>query len=263
LLLIACANLANLLIARASVRRVEMAVRASLGASRARIIQQLLSESILLAISGGAFGIAFAFAGERLLVLFAGQLPRIEEVGLSTQVLGFAVVLSALTAFAFGLLPALQCSRIEPQTGLSASSRTSSANVRGQRTRETLVIAEVALTLVLLAVAGLLVNSLYHLSHTDPGFRTNNLLTLQIALPSAVYTTDLQRASFYRDLLDRLPQLPGMVSAGLTMTMPLHPSGDHTWTMLGTVPFPRHRRVFPLLPLPSLHPATFKHSEFR
>src|SRR5215469_13445522 len=119
LLLIACANLANLLVARASVRRVEIAVRTSLGASRARIIQQLLSESSLLAISGGVLGIAFAIAGKRLLTaLFAGQLPRLQEVRLSGQVLGFAILLSALTAFAFGLLPALQCSRMEPQEAL-------------------------------------------------------------------------------------------------------------------------------------------------
>ena len=261
LLLIACANLANLLIARATVRRVEMAMRASLGASRARIIQQLLSESILLAISGGALGIAFAFAGKRLLVaLFAGQLPRLQEVGLSSQVLGFAVVLSALTAFAFGLLPALQCSTMEPQTALSASSRTSSANVRGRRTRETLVIAEVALTLVLLAGAGLLMNSLYHLSHADPGFRTNNLLTLQIGLPPAVYTTDLQRASFYRDLLDRLPQLPGIVSAGLTMTMPLQPIGNHNWTMFvrGDRPIPPTPEGLPTVAFAYVTPGYFQ-----
>jgi len=122
------------------------------------------------------------------------------------------------------------------------------------------VIAEVALTLVLLAGAGLLVNSLYHLSHTDPGFRTNNLLTLQIALPSAVYTNDLQRASFYRDLLDRLPQLPGMVSAGLTMTMPLQPIGDHTWTMFvrGDRPIPSTPEDLPTVAFAFVTPGYFQ-----
>jgi len=169
-------------------------------------------------------------------------------------------VLSALTAFAFGLLPALQCSTMDPQAALSASSRTSSTNVRGRRTRETLVIAEVALTLVLLAGAGLLVNSLYHLSHTDPGFRTNNLLTLQIALPSAVYTTDVQRASFYRDLLDRLPQLPGIVSAGLTMTMPLQPIGNHNWTMFvrGDRPIPPTPEGLPTVAFAYVTPGYFQ-----
>lgn len=261
LLLIACANLANLLIARASVRRVEIAVRVSLGASRARIAQQLLSESILLAISGGVLGIAFAIAGKRLLIgLFAEQLPRLQEVRLNGQVLGFALALSALTAFALGLLPALQCSRMEPQDALGASSRTSSANARGRRTRETLVVAEVGLTLVLLAGAGLLVSSLYHLSHTDPGFRTSNLLTLQIGLPSAIYTTNQQRASFYRDLLDRLPQLPGVVSAGLTMTMPLQPNGDHNWTMFvrGDRPIPPTPEGLPTVAFDFVTPGYFQ-----
>jgi predicted lysophospholipase L1 biosynthesis ABC-type transport system permease subunit len=185
-----------------------------LGASRARIVQQLFTESFLLAISGGALGIAAAIAGKRLImVLFAEQLPRLQEVRLSGPVLGFAIVLTAFTAFAFGLLPALHCSRMEPQSALRASSRTSSATEHGRRTREMLVVSEFALTLVLLAGAGLLVNTLYHLSHADPGFRTNNLLTLRVSLPSAVYKTDLQRASVYHDLLDRLQQLHGVVSA--------------------------------------------------
>jgi len=261
LLLIACANLANLLIARATVRRVEIAVRISLGASRARIAQQLLSESILLAMSGGVLGIVFAIAGKRLLIeLFAEQLPRLQEVRLNGQVLGFAIALSAVTAFVFGLLPALQCSRMEPQDALSTSSRTSSANARGRRTRETLVVAEVGLTLVLLAGAGLLVSSLYHLSHTDPGFRTSNLLTLQIGLPSAIYTTNQQRASFYRDLLDRLPQLPGVVSAGLTMTMPLQPNGSHNWTMFvrGDRPIPPTPEGLPTVAFAYVTPGYFQ-----
>ena len=243
LLLIACANLANLLLARASVRRVEIALRTSLGASRARLVQQLLTESTLLALSGGALGIAFAIAGKRLLVaLFAEQLPRLQEVHLNGQVLGFAIVLSAFTAFTFGLFPAVQCSRMEPQGALSQSSRIS-GNIGGKSTREALVAAEFALTLLLLAGAGLLVNTLYHLSHTDPGFRTNDLLTLQLSLPSAVYTTDQQRSSFYRDLLDRARQLPGVVSAGLTMTMPLQLNGNHLWTM-----FVRGDRPIPATP---------------
>ena len=261
LLLIACANLANLLVARASVRRGEIAVRTSLGASRARIVQQLLTESILLAMFGGALGIGSAIASKRLLiVLFAEQLPRLQEVHLSGQVMGFAIALSAFTAFAFGLLPALDCSRMEPQSVLSANSRTSSGTVRGRRTRETLIISEFALTLVLLSGAGLLVNSLYHLSHTNPGFRTNNLLTLRVSLPSAVYATDLQRASFYRDLLDRLPQLPGMVSAGLTMTMPLQPTGNHFWTMFvrGDRPIPPTPEGLPTVAFAYVTPGYFQ-----
>lgn len=261
LLLIACANLANLLVARASVRRAEIAVRTSLGASRARIVQQLLTESILLAILGGALGISFAIAGKRLLVvLFAEQLPRLQEVRLNGQVLGFAIVLSAFTAFAFGLLPALQCSRMEPQSALSANSRTSSRTARGHRTREVLIISEFALTLVLLAGAGLLVNTLYHLSHTDPGFRTNGLLTLRVGLPSAVYATDQQRASFYRDLLDRVPQLPGVVSAGLTMTMPLQPTGNHFWTMFvrGDRPIPPTPEGLPTVAFAYVTPGYFQ-----
>jgi putative ABC transport system permease protein len=261
LLLIACANLANLLVARASVRRGEIAVRTALGASRARIVQQLLTESILLAMFGGALGIGSAIAGKRLLiVLFAEQLPRLQEVRLNGQVLGFAIVLSAFTAFAFGLLPALQCSSMEPQGSLSANSRTSSGTARGQRTREALIISEFALTLVLLAGAGLLVNTLYHLSHTDPGFRTNGLLTLRMNLPSAVYATDQQRASFYRDLLDRVPQLPGVVSAGLTLTMPLQPTGNHFWTMFvrGDRPIPPTPEGLPTVAFAYVTPGYFQ-----
>jgi len=261
LLLIACANLANLLVARASVRRGEIAVRTSLGASRARIVQQLLTESTLLAISGGALGIGAAIAGKRLIVvLFAQQLPRLQEVRLSGEVLGFAMALTAFTALAFGLLPALHCSRMEPQSSLRASSRTSSATEHGRRTREMLVVSEFALTLMLLAGAGLLVNTLYHLSHTDPGFRTSNLLTLRVSLPSAVYKTDLQRSSFYRDLLDRLPQLPGVVSAGLTMTMPLQPTGDHSWTMFvrGDRPIPPTPEGLPTVAFAYVTPGYFQ-----
>ena len=261
LLLIACMNLANLLVARASVRRGEIAVRTSLGASRARIIQQLLTESILLAILGGVLGIGAAIAGKRLLmVLFAEQLPRLREVRLNGQVLGFAMVLSAFTAFAFGLLPALQCSTIDPLSGLRANSRTSSGTARGQRTREALIISEFALTLVLLAGAGLLVNTLYHLSRTDPGFRTNGLLTLRVSLPSAVYATDQQRASFYRDLLDRVPQLAGVVSAGLTLTMPLQPTGNHFWTMFvrGDRPIPPTPEGLPTVAFAYVTPGYFQ-----
>lgn len=261
LLLIACANLANMLIARASVRRAEIAVRTSLGASRARIVQQLLTESILLAISGGALGIVAAIVGKRLIiVLFADQLPRLQEVRLSGPVLAFAMVLTAFTAFAFGLIPALQCSRMEPQGALRASSRTSSATEHGRHTREMLVVSEFALTLTLLASAGLLVNSLYHLSRTNPGFRTNNLLTLRVSLPSAVYTTDLQRASFYRDLLDRLTQSPGVVSTGLTMTMPLQPNGDHLWTMFvrGDRPIPPTPEGLPTVAFAYVTPGYFQ-----
>jgi len=261
LLLIACANLANLLVARASVRRGEIAVRTSLGASRARILQQLLTESALLAISGGALGIVAAIAGKRLIImLFAQQLPRLQEVRLSGEVLGFAMALTAFTAFAFGLLPALQCSRMEPQSALRASSRTSSATEHGRHTREMLIVSEFALTLVLLAGAGLLVNTLYHLSHTDPGFRTNNLLTLRVNLPSAVYATDLQRSSFYRDLLDHLAQMPGVVSAGLTMTMPLQPTGNHSWTMFvrGDRPIPPTPEGLPTVAFAYVTPGYFQ-----
>jgi len=261
LLLIACANLANLLVARASVRRGEIAVRTSLGASRARIVQQLFTESILLAISGGALGIGAAIAGKQLIiVLFAEQLPRLQEVRLSGPVLGFAIVLTAFTALAFGLLPALHSSRMEPQSALRASSRTSSATEHGRRTREMLVVSEFALTLVLLVGAGLLVNTLYHLSHADAGFRTNNLLTLRVSLPSAVYKTDLQRASFYRDLLDRLQQLHGVVSAGLTMTMPLQPNGDHSWTMFvrGDRPIPTTAVGLPTVAFAFVTPGYFQ-----
>ena len=261
LLLIACANLANLLVARASVRRGEIAVRISLGASRARIVQQLLTESILLAIFGGALGIGAAIAGKRLIiVLFAGQLPRLQEVRLSSEVLAFAVALTAFTAFIFGLLPALHGSRMEPQGSLRASSRTSSATEHGRRTREMLVVSEFALTLMLLAGAGLLVNSLYQLSHTDPGFRTDGLFSLRVSLPSAVYATDSQRSSFYRNLLDRLPQLPGVVSAGLTMTMPLQPTGDHFWTMFvrGDRPIPPTPEGLPTVAVTYVTPGYFQ-----
>jgi predicted permease len=132
--------------------------------------------------------------------------------------------------------------------------------VHGRHTREMLVVSEFALTLVPLAGAGLLVNTLYHLSHTDPGFRTNNLLTLRVNLPSAMYATDLQRSSFYRDLLDRSAQMPGVISAGLTMTMPLQPAGDHSWTMFvrGDRPIPPTPEGLPTVAFAYVTPGYFQ-----
>jgi putative ABC transport system permease protein len=212
-LLIACANVANLLRARASARQREIAVRASLGATRLRIIRQLLTESLLLSIVGGASGLLLARWGlASLLELSPANIPRLDNVHLDGRVLGFTFGLSLLTGMLFGLVPALQISQIDIGETLKESGRASVS--RGmQRARSAFIVAEVALTFILLVSAGLLIRSYWNLQQVSPGFKTDHLLTLQLGLPPTKYLEGAQVVTFYQQLQERLAAIPGVESA--------------------------------------------------
>jgi len=216
-LLIACANVANLLLARATVRQREVAVRAALGAGRWRIVRQLLTESMLLAVLGGALGVLLAWWGLRLLVdLSPANIPRLETIRLDGRVLWFALALSLVTGLIFGLAPALQTSHLKLSEALKEGARTGAGGGRAQRIRGVFIVAEVALTLALLVGAGLLVRSFWRLQNVNTGFKTDHLLTLRVTLWGSKYRQGAQAVSFYERLQERLAALPGVVSASAT-----------------------------------------------
>ncbi len=224
-LLIACANVANLLLARMARREREVALRGALGASRGRLLRQLLTESVLLAAAGGAAGLLLAWWGTHALLALAGnRIPRASDVGLDGQVLAFTFALSLVTGLIFGLLPALQASRADLQATLKAGGRSSTAGARARLARSGLVFLEVALALVLLAGAGLLLRSFDGVARIDPGFDPHGLLTLKVGLPPARYKEDAQQIAFFAGLLRRIQELPGVASAGAGTPLPL--SGD-------------------------------------
>jgi putative ABC transport system permease protein len=228
-LLIACANVANLLLGRASARQKEIAVRLSLGASRWRIVRQLLTESLLLALAGGACGLLLAWWGVELLVsLSPANTPRLAEIGLDRWVLGFTVLLSLATGIFFGLAPAWQASKTDLHETLKDAARGSSGGLRRQRFRSALVIAEIAISLLLLIGSGLMIKSFSRLQAVNPGFNPDNLLTFQVALPRAQYSDDQQKIHFYNELVQRIHTLPGVQAAAASSGLPLGNNGNQT-----------------------------------
>jgi putative ABC transport system permease protein len=226
-LLIACANVANLLLARASRRRRELALRAALGAGRTRLVRQLLTESALLAVLGGALGLLVGHWGLALLVSLAppGVLPA--SVALDGRVMAFALGLTAATGLCFGIVPAVHASRPDLDVVLKEAGRGGSGSA-GHRFRDALVVAEVTLSLVLLVGAGLLLRSAVALQHAELGFRTDHLLTAEFRLPAAKYSEPRMIAAFFRQTLERLRAVPGIESAALVRAVPFSGNGGST-----------------------------------
>jgi putative ABC transport system permease protein len=243
-LLIACANVANLLLARSSVRQREFAIRRALGAGRWRIVGQLLTESVLLAVVGGALGLVVALWGVDLLVQISpAGLPGLHAVGVDATVLAFTAALSVVTGIVFGLAPAIQGGQIDLHPVMNGAGRSASATQGAARMRAVLVVAEFALALVLLVGAGLLVQSFWRLQRVDLGFNPSSVLTARLWLPqpndprTGPYFTHAARASFYRRVIDRVAALPGVQAVGAVTSLPLGGTpGRASFTIEGRPP---------------------------
>ncbi|MET0396784.1 MAG: ABC transporter permease [Longimicrobiaceae bacterium] len=241
-LLVACVNVANLLLVRGAGRTREVAIRAALGATRRRLARQLLVESLLLALLGGAAGVAIAAWGTELLVgLAPAGVPRLEGVGMDGRALAVGLLVALATGCLFGLVPVLQARRVDPQAGLRADGgRGASAAPGAARARRGLVAVEVALSVVLVVGAGLLVHSLWRLQRVDPGFRTENVLRASFVLPASrypqsydVYPRWSEVTAFQRELLERARALPGVRSAALASHHPLAPGFTNSFVIEG------------------------------
>jgi putative ABC transport system permease protein len=224
-LLIACVNVANLLLARSATREREIAIRTALGAARIRLIRQLLTESMLLSVTGGALGLLLAMWGVDVLKTMApNSIPRLSEAGIDGGVLAFVAAVSLVTSLVFGLIPALHASKPDLNESLKEGGR-GSTGARGGRIRSLLVVSEVALSLVLLVGAGLMIRSFFRLQQVDPGFNVNNLLTLDLTAPRSRYPKQPDVADFYRKIITRIESLPGVESVGATSALPLGGGG--------------------------------------
>ncbi|MEY2563052.1 MAG: hypothetical protein QOH88_1245 [Verrucomicrobiota bacterium] len=226
-LLISCANVANLLLARAAVRQKEIALRLALGASRSRLTRQFLAESVLLAVLGGGVGLALSLVGINILKAFIPEnISQAQAIGIDGKVLVFTILVSLITGLIFGLAPATQASNFNVNDTLKEGGRDSSSGTRGNRIRSLLVISEVAVSFILLIGAGLLINSFFHLRKLDPGYRADHLLTMKVALPETKYPDKERRAPFYAEVLRRVRALPGVQSAAVASNLPLTYNGD-------------------------------------
>ena len=227
-LLIVCVNIANLLLSRATGRRREFAIRTAIGASAVRLARQVITESLLIAMLGGALGVALAFGALGTILANApADLPRLNEVRMNGRVLGMAFLLSAFCGVLFGLLPALRSSRADPQDGLKAAGRTSSESHSGGRLRSLLVTVEVGLGTLCLVAAGLLLNSFVRLMRVERGFDVERVVTVHLNLPSSRYPDRAKRAAFLRNAVDRLRALPGVNAAAVSNLLPLAGEGSN------------------------------------
>ncbi len=248
LLLLACVNVASLLLARVTGRRKEMAIRAALGARRGRLITQILSESLLLSLIGGALGVFFAVWGVDLLsAILPSTLPMAEAgaeivrpaIGVDARALAFALLISTGAALIFGLIPALYVARADVNDALKSGGRTSSPSPGRTGVWGFLVAGEVALATILLIGAGLAVKSFVNLQHVNPGIRPDHVLTFRMRLPTDnLYKSDREQADFYRHVLDKVEQIPGIQSAGLTDVLPLGQQNDREYFTIEKRPLP-------------------------
>ena len=239
-LLIACANIANLLLARSNARQTEMAVRSALGAARGRLLRQLLTESVLLSIIGGALGLLLATWGVRLLLVLKPMgIPRLDTVTIDGSVMMWTALIAVTTGLIFGIAPALQLSRSgdELAHSLRAGGRGMLSSSGGRRLRSTLIVSEIALALVLLTCAGLMMRSFVRLQSVDPGFRADKRLAFEVAIPSSTYDTDAKVAAFYDNLLERIRSLQGSQETGAISMLPLSNNGfGFSFTVDGRAP---------------------------
>lgn len=220
-LLIACANVANLMLARAAARHKEVAIRTALGADRWSLVRQLLTESVLLSVIGGGVGLLLAWASiHGLVAMNPGNIPGIKDLAIDGRVVLFTLAVSLVTGVLFGLVPALQTSRENLHVTLKEGGRSGTADRSGQLLRRVLVVSEVALALTLLTGGGLLVKSFAKLQGVDPGFNPKGVLTFGLALPTSRYRSDTAEAAFFNAVIPRIAQVPGVKSAGATSVMP-------------------------------------------
>ena len=228
-LLIACANVANLLLARSAVRAREFSIRSALGANRARVARQLLTESVVLSLAGASLGVAIAFFGIRsVLAAMPGILPRSQDVSVNAPVLLYTLTISLVVGILFGLAPALKSWSADPQASLKEGGRGST--IVHRRTQSSFIIMQVALTLVLLVGAGLLFRTILHLSNVNPGFDTKNIITFKVGVSHALTKTPSSTRVAYQQLIERIRQIPGVQAADFTTAVPLAGQG-------GTLPF--------------------------
>jgi putative ABC transport system permease protein len=257
-LLIACSNVANLLLARAAARQKEIAIRMALGASRGRIVRQLITESLILAAVGGGAGLLLALWGvESLIALSPANLPRLSGVGVDGWVLGFTFLVSIMTGIIFGLAPALKASKPDLNTALKEGGRGSTEGFSGRRLRNLLVITEMALALMLLISAGLLIRSFVRLQQVNAGFDAKNVLTMQVELPESRYKQGVQISAFFEQTLERIKALPGVESAGGVSVLPLSGNNMRTSFVVENRPAPTPGQE-PLAQLRAVTPGYFR-----
>jgi predicted permease len=227
-LLIACVNVANLTLAKTFSRQKEIAIRTAMGASSGRVLRQILVESVLLALAGGAIGLVFAHFGVRLIMAFlADKVPQAVEVGLDVTVLLFTIVISVLTGVLAGVLPGLRLSRPNLNQALKQGLGRTDSDSSGHNTRGILVIAEVALSLVLLFGAGLMIRSFQQLQRVNPGFDPDNVMTMTLSVARSKFHLPVQQTAFFEQVLQRVRILPGVESAGVIDDVPLNGNGSH------------------------------------
>jgi putative ABC transport system permease protein len=235
-LLIACANVANLQLTRTTARQKEAAIRLAFGASRLQLIRQLLTESMLLALLGGAAGLLLAVWGVEFLVRLGPDIPRLQDTSIDPRVISFTLVLSLATGVIFGMAPAFQGSRIDLNETLKESGIRAPAGSGRGRTRSLLVIAEMALALMLLISAGLFIQSFMRLQKVDPGFNPHGVLTAYIMLPSSKYTEPRRQAAFFKEVINRIEALPGVEAVGGASSMPLTGTNDAGYFRIEGIP---------------------------
>lgn len=256
-LLIACANVANLMLAKAASRNKEIAIRAVLGANRVRIVRQLLTESLMLALVGGGLGLLLASWGISAIINFPGleKIPRMLDVKVDSQVLVFTFVLSCVTGIVFGLVPALQATRLDLNESLKESGRTTTGSYHQQKLRSFLIVAEITFTLILLISSGLFIKSFIKLQKVETGFKSDNVLIATISLPKTKYPENEQRVAFYQQLLANISNIPGVESVAASSRLPLQSSGNQT--VFSLEGFPLDNANLPLTEFTIVSPSYF------